>query len=146
MNQLNMEEMYELLHPSEVKRGMYIVVVSAVKKRIKNTMYGPVELEWEFDGHPLQVLSKALPFIAVHDGEHRYSIDLRECGVVKVHKQYVEARHPSQYFSGKKGSKEKSTKKRCPRCGEKIIQRLRDERGVMLWIEMCKNCGYETPF
>lgn len=149
-NQLNMEDMYEPLHPNEIKRGIYIVIVKVKKNKVKNTMFGPVEVDWEFDGEPLEVLSVALPFIAVTNGGDRFSLDLRECDVLQVNRQYVEARRDPRHFSGKKavtGKKQRKEKKDsngCPRCGTRMIQRIREKQNV--WTIVCPTCGYEPPF
>lgn len=105
-----------------------------------------------FTGQPLQIIAISLPFIAVRDGRRRFSIDIRDFGVRKLHPTYVRQMKGSyeDHDDGVCGISESgkedvvldegSIRGLCPMCGEKLRER-RLATGV--WVFICDECGFE---
>lgn len=106
-------------------------------------------------GKPLKVLAICAPFVSVSDGSIRFPLDSRNCSFTKLDKKYVETltvsrteRHESSFgipetqdVHRKKRKKEKPGIGFCPRCGEKLVERLTTSNlGVWMWV--CKRCGF----
>lgn len=135
------------------------VVILSIKEE-EDTEFGfmPVrrrKRNYPINGRPLRIVAMSMPFVAVTDGEKRFSLDIRDCELGKVSQQYVRAFHQTNridaetqevYFIKEQGviksKKEKKKDQRgcCPTCGYRLRERL---KGPGIWIWFCKQCGFE---
>lgn len=101
-----------------------------------------------FDGKPWKVVAISLPFACLTDGRTKISIDLRLWGVQRITRQYAQAFEPGERhvdkpaFGKKRKRKEKPDKRSCPRCGARMVERLKVP-GKSVWAAVCRQCGFD---
>lgn len=137
----------------ELKVGMY-VAVTAYKGEEQTTPWGHTyKPTIQFDGEPLKILAKSMPFVSVTDGHKVYAIDWRSWDIQKLSPHYVRAmlvnRQGCQSVTASElmettGQRRKRKHKNkytgpsvCPRCGGNRGQ------GEGVWRWYCPDCGLE---
>jgi hypothetical protein len=90
-----------------------------------------------FNGKPLKILAISLPFLSVSDGQRVFAIDVRAWGVRRLDKKYVKVMAEE---APKRKKKIKPDPKTCPRCGERMVERL--DQSVERWFLVCRSCGH----
>lgn len=97
-----------------------------------------------YDGSPWRIKAISLPFIAVTDGKRNCALDVRRWAVQRVSKKYADSMY------GKPAVKKKRVRvvveehnpqaDECPKCRQRLVQRLIFENGEGHWREMCRSC------
>lgn len=137
----------------DLKPGQYIAVT---KRYVEDDVPNPFGFfmprqPLSFSGVPVKIITISLPFLAVEDKNGRVSsIDVREWGVQRVSRQYAEAFDQPEptskrtSFTKRRKKKSKPDPRDCPRCGERMIQRMiaGTSRGFVV---VCPCCGFEKP-
>ncbi len=123
--------------PDDLKIGSYVAVVNIKHEQTCHTQYS-------YDGTPLKLLAKSLPFLSVTDGKAVYALDVREVDVKKVTPHYVKQMQSATEVLAKerrrRRKKPKKDPKVCPRCGEGVLkERL---TGGNKWVTLCPVCDY----
>jgi len=134
----------------DLKVGDYVAVVNS-KAPCRTDFFGN-DRPHEYDGKPFRIQAISLPFLALEWGEHVLSLDVRAHEVQKVSWRYAKALTPNGsqeavLTTPRKKKRRKRDKSLCPRCGERLIQRL--TTGVLMkniWVLVCSNddCGFEA--
>lgn len=128
--------------------GQWIAIVED-KVEPKIGIFGYAHQRNVVSGQPLQIIAISLPFLAVTDGQMRFAIDVREMAVKKLHRKYVEVmkgrwideEHSREGVAEIHESRPNtSTEGMCPYCGDRLIQRLGEDRA---WYLFCRECGFQ---
>ena len=104
------------------------------------------------NGQPLQIKAISLPFLAVTDGNHRFSLDTREVRVCLLDSKYVKAMTqekpvgtkargvavPERRRKKKPATQVQTTCRICPEC--QAILREVNQSGE--WFFRCNECGF----
>ena len=124
-----------------LKVGHWVAVV-----RDKTIPEGlPPEVKISYSGQPVNIVAVSLPFLAVFDGEKIDAIDVREYEVQRVSNRYVKAMLMKPPESSQDGPEGKTDPNACPRCGERLVQRLtqrKESQGE--WRAFCANCKLDA--
>lgn len=101
----------------------------------------------DLTGVPLKVLAVEPPFVCITDGETREAIDIRRWQIRKVSRAYVRAMSSSAEEDAKafqvRGPRPKPDPKACPRCSERLVERMKAGKKPV-WVITCRNCGLEV--
>lgn len=153
-----------MTHIENIKVGDWIAILNVPEEQEANPfdgmgfMFGGTPKKrpsYAVTGKPLKVIAICHPFVSVSDGTVRFPIDSRHCSFTKLDKKYVSSLTMTRSdgrdstfvipetsnIHRKKKKKEKPGVGFCPRCGDKLIERLTTSNlGVWMWV--CKRCGF----
>ena len=148
------------MKPDDIKVNMWVAIIQVLEED-NGYDYNPF---WgggrtptlPVDGRPLQVIAISLPFVAVRDGEYRYSVDIRKYVLSRIHKTYKRMMtgkraggsdiHPGAAHSVEHvdtvATHQEDNRGNCPMCGERLRQ-VMTEHAPGVWFFRCKQCGFE---
>ncbi len=119
----------------------------------KQADYGnPFSRPMEFDGLPWKVVAFSAPFVALERRERVVTVDIRAIGLTKLSPKYIRTMRdidaaPSDQSRRTSGRKRKRREKRdprdCPRCGQRMVQRIPNGSAKRQWHRVCPDCGYD---
>lgn len=98
----------------------------------------------QFDGMPWKVVGVSAPFVACQADGVLVTIDLRRCGVTKLDKRYVKA--VRRFVGAPRAAcvhQAERDPRDCPRCGQRMVQRIPDADLGRRWHRTCPDCGYD---
>jgi len=101
----------------------------------------------QFDGMPWKVKAISAPFIACERDGVLITINIRDVGITKLSQPYVRALRAVEIKGEAPKRKKKRKAKRdprdCPRCGQRMVQRIPSGEVKRLWHRICPDCGYD---
>ena len=104
-----------------------------------------------FDGMPWKVKAISAPFIVAERDGCTVTMDLRVVGLTKLSAAYVRVLRNTKIDTSddkpirraKKRVKTKRDPRDCPRCGQRMVQRIPNGSPKRLWHRVCPDCGYD---
>lgn len=81
-----------------LKVGDYVTVLTGKKyENDINSMLGKTREDGSYKGEVLEIMAMQFPYVILKNHctclgkNHRITLDLRECGLMKLHKDYIDA-------------------------------------------------------
>lgn len=137
----------ENLHP-----GDWITSCDDLRPKADEGSFSGRSSSMTFDGVPWKVKAVCPPFVIAErqDGVVA-TMDLRNVGVTKLSKAYVRAcrdtqldrSDPTPVRRAEKKIKTKRDPRDCPRCGQRMVQRIPNGSVTREWHRVCPDCGYD---
>lgn len=105
----------------------------------------PHHSRMSFDGLPWKVVAISAPFLVCQRNGMTITLDVRAIGVTKCLPAYVKALEcinigEQEQAKPRRKKKPKRDPRDCPRCGQRMIERM---SGAREWHVICRDCGYD---
>lgn len=130
----------ENLHP-----GDWVTGIEDLRQRGDGFFHRP----YEFDGMPYKVKAISAPFIVCERNGTIVTMDTRIVGLTKLLPGYVRALRNETAVDEtpeprKKKRKPKRDSRDCPRCGQRMVQRIPNGSVKRDWHRVCPDCQYDS--